>query len=254
MSGTVAGPDGPIGAATVTITDGRVSLQTSTVSPGAEGTPARGASPGCPPRAPTWSRPPRRASPRRRRWSRWGGRHREHRPDPGHRGRTGDRHGHRAERTGPACAACCAVRLDHRAVRRRHHHPHVDDGDHRPGRTVRATLDLPTPGEYTVTVSGDGYQDQVQHVSLAEGVGSAVVDVAMVRVDGAVSGTVFGKPGQWGQARRGRADRRRADPDRPAGLDQDDVHLTRPARSGSPASNPGSTCCPDRCSADCPPR
>src|SRR6185437_16641085 len=39
MSGTVTGPDGPVGAATVTITDGRVSVQTSTVSPGAEGTP-----------------------------------------------------------------------------------------------------------------------------------------------------------------------------------------------------------------------
>ena len=63
--------------------------------------------------------------------------------------------------------------------------------------------DVPTPGEYTVTVSGDGYQDQVQHVSLAEGAGSAVVDVALVRVDGAVSGTVFGNPATADQPAEG---------------------------------------------------
>jgi hypothetical protein len=39
MSGSVAGPDGPIGAATITLTDGRVSLQTSTVSEGGNGAP-----------------------------------------------------------------------------------------------------------------------------------------------------------------------------------------------------------------------
>ena len=38
LFGAVTGPDGPVGAATVSITDGTVSLSTSTVSPGGQGT------------------------------------------------------------------------------------------------------------------------------------------------------------------------------------------------------------------------
>ena len=41
------------------------------------------------------------------------------------------------------------------------------------GPVGRFTLpDLPTPGDYTLTVSGSGYQDQVRQVSLAAGAGS----------------------------------------------------------------------------------
>ena len=52
--------------------------------------------------------------------------------------------------------------------------------------------DLPTPGTYTVTVSGPGYASQTREVTLAEGSSSATVNVSLTRADGTVSGTVVG--------------------------------------------------------------
>lgn len=194
MSGTVAGPDGPIGAATVTITDGHVSVQTASVSPGAEGTPGS--------------------------WSVTGlstpGTYLVSAAAPGFGtssalvtlGAGGTANTDLTLVTGAAQVTGTVTGQNELGQLGGLGGMSVSitgqSGDVTTTRTsTTATTgpvgqyvlpDLPTPGEYTVTVSGDGYQDQVQHVSLAEGVGSAVVDVAMVRVDGAVSGTVFGNP------------------------------------------------------------
>ncbi len=54
--------------------------------------------------------------------------------------------------------------------------------------------DLPTPGDYTLTVSGPGYQDQVREVSLPAGAGAVTLDITLTRADGVVSGTVLGDP------------------------------------------------------------
>ncbi len=52
--------------------------------------------------------------------------------------------------------------------------------------------DLPTPGTYTVTVSGPGYASQTRQVSLAEGSSSATVNVSLTKAYGTVSGLVVG--------------------------------------------------------------
>ena len=58
-----------------------------------------------------------------------------------------------------------------------------------------ALPDLPTPGEYTLTVSGAGYQSQTQQIALAAGAGNAEVAISMTRADGVVAGTVFDETG-----------------------------------------------------------
>ncbi len=59
------------------------------------------------------------------------------------------------------------------------------------GPVGRFTLpDLPTPGDYTLTVSGSGYQDQVRQISLAAGAGAVELDITLTRADGVVTGTV----------------------------------------------------------------
>lgn len=50
--------------------------------------------------------------------------------------------------------------------------------------------DLPTPGNYTLTVSGVGYQPKTQQISLAQGAENASVDLTMTRSDGVVTGSV----------------------------------------------------------------
>ena len=72
------------------------------------------------------------------------------------------------------------------------------------GPVGRFTLpDLPTPGEYTLTVTGSGYQDQVRQVSLAAGAGAAELAITLTRADGVVSGTVTGDPAANGQPAEG---------------------------------------------------
>ena len=58
-----------------------------------------------------------------------------------------------------------------------------------------ALPDLPTPGDYTLTVSGPGYQSQTQQVALAAGAGNAEVPISMTRADGVVAGTVLDEIG-----------------------------------------------------------
>lgn len=58
--------------------------------------------------------------------------------------------------------------------------------------------DLPTPGDYTVTVTGQGFATQTRSVHLDEGAGSATVDIGLTRADGEVTGTVNGSPGEGG--------------------------------------------------------
>ena len=53
--------------------------------------------------------------------------------------------------------------------------------------------DLPVPGDYIVTISGDGYQTQTRSLSFGAGVGSATMDVTLVATQGRVTGSVLGK-------------------------------------------------------------
>ena len=72
------------------------------------------------------------------------------------------------------------------------------------GPVGRFTLpDLPTPGDYTLTVSGAGYQDQVRQISLAAGAGSVDLDISLTRSDGVVTGTVSGDPAAAGEPAEG---------------------------------------------------
>ena len=86
------------------------------------------------------------------------------------------------------------------------------------GPVGRFTLpDLPTPGDYTLTVSGSGYQDQVRQVSLAAGAGAVELDITADQ--GRRCGQRHGarRSGRRRPTGRGRAGRCRADPDRPDG-------------------------------------
>ncbi|AZI58013.1 carboxypeptidase regulatory-like domain-containing protein [Nakamurella antarctica] len=61
------------------------------------------------------------------------------------------------------------------------------------GAVGRFTLpDLPTPGTYTLTISGNGYQPKTRQVKLAAGAENALVDLSMTRSDGVVAGMVSG--------------------------------------------------------------
>ena len=209
--------DGPIGAATVTITDGKVSLQTSTVSRG--GRRARRDverhRPVHPGHLPGLGRQPRVTAPhpslvtaRRRRDG-------DHRPDAGHRRRRDHRAGLRARSARPA----------RRARRRSRCAVTGQSGDVTTTRTAttvtsgpvgRFTLpDLPTPGEYTLTVSGAGYQDQVRQVTPGRGGrgGRSGHHPDQGRRGG--QRHRLRRPGHERPAGRGRPGRRRADPDRP---------------------------------------
>ncbi len=53
--------------------------------------------------------------------------------------------------------------------------------------------DLPVPGDYIVTISGDGYQTQTRSLSFGAGVGSATMNVTLVATQGRVTGSVLGK-------------------------------------------------------------
>jgi len=65
------------------------------------------------------------------------------------------------------------------------------------GPIGRFTLpDLPTPGDYTLTASGPGFQDQVRQVKIAKGVGSTTVDISLSRTDGVVDGVVSDETGK----------------------------------------------------------
>jgi hypothetical protein len=203
MSGTVTGPDGPIGAATVTITDGHVSVQTSSVSPGAEGTPGS--------------------------WSVTG------LSTPGTYLVSAAAQGFGTSSTlvtlGAGGTATADLSLPTGAAAVTGLVSGEDllgqlgglgglsvsitgrSGDVTTTRTATTVTsgpvgtynlpDLPTPGDYTLTVSGPGYSDQVRQVSLAEGVGSVEVNVSMIRADGVVSGTVSGNPASGDQPAEG---------------------------------------------------
>ncbi len=203
MSGTVTGPDGPVGAATVTITDGRVSVQTSTVSPGAEGTPGS--------------------------WSVTGlstpGTYLVSAAAQGFGtasalvtlGAGGTATADLTLQTGVAAVTGLVSGEDQLGQLGGLGGMSVSitgrSGDVTTTRTAttvttgpvgRFTLpDLPTPGDYTLTVSGDGYSDQVRTVSLAAGVGSVDVNVSLTRANGVVSGTVFGNPASGDQPAEG---------------------------------------------------
>jgi len=203
MSGSVTGPDGPIGAATVTITDGHVSVQTSSVSPGAEGTPGS--------------------------WSVTG------LSTPGTYLVAAAAQGFGTSSTlvtlgaGGTATADLSLPTGAAAVTGLVSGEDLlgqlgglgglsvsisgQSGDVTTTRTATtvtagpvgtyALPDLPTPGDYTLTVSGAGYSDQVRQVSLAEGVGSVEINVSMIRADGVVSGTVSGNPASGDQPAEG---------------------------------------------------
>lgn len=203
MSGNVTGPDGPIGAAAVTITDGRVSVQTSTVSPGAEGDPGSWnvtglSTPGT--YLVSASAPGFGSSSALVTLGAGGTATTDLNLLVGAAEVTGTVSGqNELGQLGGLGGMSVSIIGQSGDVTTTRTSTTATTGP--VGRFVLP--DLPTPGEYTVTVSGDGYQDQVQQLSLAEGVGSAVVDVAMIRIDGAVSGTVFGNPATDGQPAEG---------------------------------------------------
>lgn len=203
MSGTVTGPAGPVGAATVTITDGHVSVQTSSVSPGADGTPGS--------------------------WSVTG------LSTPGTYLVSAAAQGFGTSSTlvtlgaGGTATADLSLPTGAAAVTGLVSGEDLlgqlgglgglsvsitgQSGDITTTRTATTVTsgpvgtytlpDLPTPGDYTLTVSGAGYSDQVRQVSLAEGVGSVEMNVSMIRADGVVGGTVSGNPASGGQPAEG---------------------------------------------------
>ena len=99
-----------------------------------------------------------------------------------------------------------------------------------------ALPDLPTPGDYTLTVTGPGYQSQTQQVALAAGAGNAEVPISMTRADGVVAGHRLRRDGC-------RAGRRRPHPDRCRRQLQDDGRVVaRRVPTGSPVSCRACTC------------
>ena len=198
LSGVVNSAAGPVGAATVTITDGRVSLQTSTVSAGGDGTPGS--------------------------WSVTGlstpGSYLVSAASPG-LGTASSLVSVDAGGTATAdltmLAGVAAVTGQVSGVDQLGQLGGIggvsvaitgQSGDVTTTRTAttvtsgpvgRFTLpDLPTPGDYTLTVSGAGYQDQVRQISLAAGAGAVDLDISLTRADGVVSGTVTGSPTEGG--------------------------------------------------------
>jgi hypothetical protein len=190
LSGTVTGPDGaPIGAATVIVTDGTVTVQTSSVSASAQGTPG------------TWTAD-NLSTP---------GTYLVTVTAPGYGGASS------LIKLGPKGSATADLSLvpgqgsivgtvtgqdglgqfgglGGISVT-------ATDGDvTRTATTVtsqalRGTFilpNMPTPGEYTMTISGDGFLTQTRTVTIAEGVGSATVNATLSRSDSVVEGTVTG--------------------------------------------------------------
>ena len=203
LSGSVVSAGGPIGAATVAITDGRVALQTSTVSDAATGTPGS--------------------------WNVTGlstpGTYLVQASSPGFGTASslvtldagGTATADLTLVTGVAAITGQVSGLDQLgrlgglggisvAVTGR-------SGDVTTTRTAttvtsgpvgRFTLpDLPTPGDYTLTVSGPGYQEQVRDVSLAAGAGAVDLNISLTRADGVISGTVLGDPATDGKPDEG---------------------------------------------------
>ena len=190
MSGTVTDKSGnPIGAATITVTDGTVSLQTSSVSSNAQGKPGswlvNGVStPGT--YLVTASAP---------------GYGTESAIVPLNAGGKGSSNLKLSKGVGAIIGTVSG-----------------DDGSGRVSRlggiTVTATNgtitstattvtagpvgtftlpDLPVPGDYIVTISGDGYQTQTRSVTFGPGVGEAAMDVTLILTQGRVTGIVSGK-------------------------------------------------------------
>lgn len=200
LSGTVTGPAGPVGAATVTISDGTVSLQTSSSSGGTGSSGAAGSwvvkglsTPGTylvSVAAPGYGTSSRLVT-----------------VDAGGSG-TADVTLQRGSAliTGTVTGRDGLGRLGGLGGL-----TVVASGSSRgqPASRTATTVtsgpvgsyqlpDLPTPGDYTVTVSGDGYATQTRSVHLDEGAGSATVDVGLTRSDGVVTGTIKGGGAEGG--------------------------------------------------------
>jgi len=186
LSGTVTGPDGPIGAATITITDGTVSLQTSSVSASASasGTPG------------TW-RADNLSTP---------GSYLVTATAPGYGGSStlitlGPKGSEKADLTlKPGQASIVGTVSGADGGLGGITVTAISGKVTRTATTVTSQSlrgsyilpNMPTPGEYTLTISGDGYLTQTRTVTLTEGVGSATVDATLSRADSEVSGTVTG--------------------------------------------------------------
>ena len=186
LSGTVTGPDGPVGAATVAITDGTLSLSTSTVSPGTRGTPG------------TWS-VSGLSTP---------GTYLITISSPG----LGTVSLLKTLKPGGSASADATMKAGVSTILGT-----VSGTDefgstgNLGGVTVSATdgtttrtattvttgavgtyalPDLPSPGTYTLTVTGAGFQVATRQVDIPEGVGSVQADISLTRTNGTVAGTV----------------------------------------------------------------
>ncbi len=186
LSGTVTGPDGPVGAATVAITDGTLSLSTSTVSPGTRGKPG------------TWSMSGL-STP---------GTYLITISSPG----LGTVSMLKTLKAGGSGAADATMKAGVATVLGTVSGTDefgntgnlggvtvsVTDGTiTRTATTVTtgavgsyALPDLPSPGSYTLTVTGTGFQVATRQIDIPAGVGSVQADISLTRTNGTVAGAV----------------------------------------------------------------
>jgi hypothetical protein len=186
LSGTVTGPAGPVGAATVAITDGTLSLTTSTVSPGSQGTPG------------TWSMAglstpgtylitissPGLGTVSMLKTLKAGG------------SATADA----TMKDGVATVLGTVSGTDEFGNTGNLGGVTVSVTDGTTTRTATtvttgavgtyALPDLPSPGSYTLTVTGTGFQVATRQIDIPAGVGSVQADISLTRTNGTVSGTV----------------------------------------------------------------
>ena len=186
LGGTVTGPDGPVGAATVAITDGTLSLSTSTVSPGSSGQPGTWAMSGLSTPGTyliTISAPGLGAVSMLKTLTAGGRASVDATMKAGVATILGtvsgtDEFGNTGNLGGVTVSA-------------------TDGTTTRTATTVTtgavgsyALPDLPSPGSYTLTVTGTGFQVATRQVDIPAGVGSVQADVSLTRTNGTVVGTV----------------------------------------------------------------
>ena len=192
LSGTITGPNGPVGAATVAITDGTVAVQTSSVSPGTRGTPGSWTVDGLSTPGSyliTVSAPGLGTESSLVTLAAGGAGVSNLKLSAGVAAITGTVTGRDSNNDlGGLGGVTVTATGTSRGVTTTRTATTVTAG---PVGSY-ALPALPVPGSYTVSVNGAGYAPQTRVVTLSAGTGNAVVNVLLTRSDGAVTGTVLG--------------------------------------------------------------
>ncbi len=186
LFGSVAGPDGPVGAATVAITDGTVALSTSTVTAGAQGTPGSWTVDGL--STPgnylvTVSAPGLGTSSQLVALPAKGRKAANFTMSRGVAAISGTVSGIDELGTAGGLGGITVSATDGETTRTATTVTTGVVGSY-------ALPDLPAPGEYTLTVNGTGFSTQTRTVTIPENVGGVTADVSLSRSNGGVTGIV----------------------------------------------------------------